>query len=38
MPDLTGFETVQVVERLSPYSSSLFRYYNGTLPYEELLE
>jgi hypothetical protein len=38
MPDLTGFEPVKMVERLSPYSSELFEVYNGTLPYAELLK
>jgi len=32
MPDLTGFEPVKVVEKLSPYSKSLYEEYKGDLP------
>lgn len=32
MPDLEGFEAVNVVEALSPYSKSLYEEYKGDLP------
>jgi hypothetical protein len=32
MPDLTGFETVNIVEKLSPYTKSLYEEYHGDLP------
>ena len=38
MPDLTGFETPKIVEKLSPYSASLFEAYDGKLPYDEILK
>jgi hypothetical protein len=38
MPDLSGFDDVKIVPKLSPYSTSLFALYNGTLPYAELIE
>ena len=32
MPDLSGFESVNVIEKLSPYSKSLYEEYKGDLP------
>ena len=38
MPDLTGFEPVTVVEKLSPYTRELFEAFDGSLPYDEIVK
>jgi hypothetical protein len=38
MPDLSGFENVTIVEKVSPYTKELFEAFDGSLPYDEIIK